>query len=115
MESWTVIFYQTLRGEEPVKEFIDKLEIKQQAKIYSHLGLLKQYGLNLPSTYLKKLSGTKKLWELRVGSWRIFLSPVAQKNILLIHMIIKKSNKTPKKDLKLSQNRLQDFLKGGLS
>ena len=75
--------------------------------------LLKEYGLNLPAAYLKKLTGTKKLFELRVSAYRIFLSPIIKRNILLIHMIVKKSNKTPKKDLRLAESRLKDFLKGG--
>ena len=113
MKEWKIIFYQTTRGDKPVEEFIDKLDFKKQTKIFSHLELLKEYGLNLSATYLKKLAGTKKLWELRVSVYRIFLSPIVKRNILLIHMIVKKSNKTPKKDLRLAESRLKDFLKGG--
>jgi len=112
LNKWQIIFYQTLRGDEPVKDFICGLSVKQQAKIYSHLDLLKEYGLNLSPTYLKKLAGTKRLWELKISSWRIFLSLFEQRNILLIHMIAKKTNKTPKRDLEICQKRLHDFLKG---
>lgn len=105
-----MVFYQSVSGRQPVRDFISRLNEKQRSKIYLQIGLLRDYGLNLPMPYLKKLVGTKKLWELRVSAYRIFLSPVPEKKILLIHMIIKKSNKTPKKDLILVEKRLADFL-----
>lgn len=64
----------------------------------------------LGQPYLKQLTGVKKLWELRAERYRIFLTPLKQKNILLIHAIIKKTQKTPKKELKLAVKRLKEYL-----
>jgi hypothetical protein len=44
---YEVIFYQTARGDVPVKEFIDKLPTKHQAKIYAALKRLQEEGPNL--------------------------------------------------------------------
>jgi len=110
MNKWKILFYRTASGREPVKEFINKLADKNQAKILHHIDLLKQYGLSLRQPYLKRVSGTSKLWELRPGVYRIFLSAFPQSKILLVHMIIKKSQKTPKKDLKLAEKRLKEYL-----
>jgi len=111
-DKWQVVFYQTARGEELVRKEISQLNDKHRAKIYLQIGLLKEHGLNLPWPYLKKLAGTKSLWELRISVYRIFLSPLSNKRILLLHMISKKTPKTPKQDLKLAEQRLKDYLKG---
>lgn len=112
MGKWIIAFYQTARGEELVKKTISQLNDKQRAKVYLQIGLLKEHGLSLPLPYLKKLAGTKNLWELKISAYRIFLSPLPNKRILLLHMITKKTKKTPGKDLKLVEQRLQDYLKG---
>ena len=114
MIAWKVIYYQTTRGEEPVVSFVKKLPKEDQEKIIWTINLLERHGLKLGSPYLKKLEGTKKLWELKVNKYRIFLSLVLEKNILLIHAIIKKTQKTPKKDLKLIKKRLKSFMEDSL-
>jgi len=114
MIDWKVIYYQTARGEEPVISFIKKLPKEDQGKIIWTINLLETHGLRMGSPYLKKIEGTKKLWELKVNKYRIFLSFVLEKNILLIHAIIKKTQKTPKKDLKLIKNRLKSFMEDSL-
>ena len=108
--SWKVVYYQTKRGKEIVKEFINSQPNKKRAKIIWMIKLLKEHGKVLPKTYLKRLTGSKNLWELRPGFYRIFLSFIQEKNILLIHAIIKKTQKTPKKDIKLVKKRLNEYL-----
>ena len=110
MNNWKIVFYQTASGREPVKEFIGKLPAKHQAKINQHIDLLKEYGIFLVQPYLKKVAGSKNLRELRPARYRIFLSFLAKKNILLIHSILKKTQKTPKKDIKLAEKRLKEYL-----
>jgi len=108
--NWNIVYYQTASGNEPVKEFINKLTNKKQAKVVWMLQLLKQHGKSLPKQYLKYLAKTRYLWELKVGIYRIFLSFLEKKNILLIHTIVKKTQKIPKKDIKLSIKRLKPYL-----
>ena len=107
---WRVVYYQTKSGKEIVKEFIDSQPNKKRAKIVWMIELLKEHGKALPRNYLKQLAGSKKLWELRPNFYRIFLSFLKKKNILLIHTIIKKTQKTPKKDIKLALKRLNEYL-----
>ena len=108
--SWKVVYYQTKRGKEIVREFIDSQPNKKRAKIIWMIELLKEHGKVLPKTYLKCLAGSKNLWELRPGFYRIFLSFLQEKNILLIHAIIKKTQKTSKKDIRLAVKRLNEYL-----
>ena len=108
--SWKVVYYQTRGGKETVREFIDFQPNKKRAKIVWMIELLKKHGKVLPKTYLKRLVGSKNLWELKSGFYRIFLSFLQEKNILFIHAIIKKTQKTPKKDIKLAIKRLNEYL-----
>jgi len=111
MNNWKIVFYGTARGKEPVNEFIQNLAKRDQGKIIWAIDLLKEHGSSLPAPYLRRLAGTKKLWELRAKQYRIFLSFLTKKNIILIHAIKKKKQKTPKKDLQLAEQRLKEIEK----
>ena len=68
----------------------------------------------VPTTYLKKLVNTKDIWEIRVqmGSniFR-FLGFFNQGNfIVLTNGFQKKTQKTPKSEILLSEQRKQDYL-----
>jgi len=109
MSKYEVVFYQNKAGKIPVLDFIKKLNTKDQAKIAWTLNLLSEHGKSLPLPYLKFLHGTKQLWELRPKNYRIFLSFLPESQLILLHGIIKKTNKTPPKDLELSITRLTDY------
>lgn len=87
-----------------VGEFIADLPIEEGNKVRNVIRLFKEYGQNLPVKYLKRISGTKELWELRVKRARIFLIIVGNTGIA-VHGIIKKSQKTPKQDIDLAKKR----------
>lgn len=44
-----VDYYTTARGESPVKQFIDSLPVKLQAKNMRELSLLETFGVDLPA------------------------------------------------------------------
>jgi len=115
----TIVFYLQASGRSPVEEFIDALPEKDQAKIAWTIDLLTKHGMNLPQPYLKRLAGTKNLWELRIAfggkAYRIFLSPIPPKRNILLHAIVKKKQKTPTKDIETAENRLHDFLKRSIA
>lgn len=87
-----------------VAEFIGNLSVKDEAKVRNIIRLFEEYGQALPVKYLRRISGTKELWELRAKRARIFL--VISGNIgIAVHGIIKKSQKTPKQDIELAVKR----------
>jgi phage-related protein len=110
MSKFEIIFYQTLSGKNPILDFIKKLNSKDQAKIAWTIDLLAEHGRFLPLPYLKSLQNAGNLWELRPKNYRIFLSFLQKRNIILLHAIIKKTNKTPIKEITLSTKRLADYL-----
>ncbi len=108
--SWKVKFFQTARGDMPVKEFIDEQENTIQTKINSHLYLLSEYGPFLKPPYIKKLQ--HKLYELRITGMiavRIFYT-IVNAEYYLLHAIKKKTEKTPQKELKIALDRMKEIV-----
>ncbi len=89
-----------------VENFISGLEIKDQAKIASLVKSLEQNNFNI--LYVKNLHSPIK--ELRVKSYR-FIFFTKESSIYFIHAFIKKSNKTPKKELDYSNKIYKLFIK----
>jgi phage-related protein len=109
---WKLIYWESERGKSPVYEFVEGLEEKQQSKIYNSLNLLEEYGTQIGSTHSKKLSDFD-FWELRIigsDNLRIFYIQTSKNSFLLLHAVKKKSQKTSRKDLKVTQNRLEYYL-----
>ncbi len=98
MNKWRLIVI------EVVDKFIDELRAKEKTKVESLFLLFEEYGYTLPVKYLKRISGTKELWELRAKRVRIFLVISGSVGIA-VHAIIKKSQKTPKQDIDLAVKR----------
>jgi len=105
-----VKFFQTARGTYPVRDFIDGLEKITQAKVAKYIGLLINYGPYLRPPYIKKLQN--KLYELRIPgkiAVRIFYA-VYDNEYYLLHAFKKKSNKTPRNELKIALDRLKEII-----
>lgn len=108
--SWDVKFFQTARGDYPVKEFIDDLDKPIRAKVANLVCLLTDYGPRLSPPYAKKIQD--KLYELRVSgkiAVRIFYTTVNGKYYLL-HGFKKKTEKTPLKDIKTALDRTESII-----
>lgn len=105
VNSWEVIFYEIVRGEKIVKEFIKSLDSKIISKIASEIDLLKIYGPFLGMPYSKKL--TKDLYELRIrGKQEVrIIYGFISKTAILLHAFIKKTQKTPLKEIETSEKR----------
>ena len=89
---------------ENLSKFLNDLSEGDKSKINSIFRLFEEYGQTLPAKYLKRLSGTNELWELRAKRVRIFLVMVGNIGIA-VHGIIKKTQKTPKQDIDLAVKR----------
>ena len=107
-------FYRTPSGHCPVEDFLDSLPSKTAQKVVWVLQLIEELD-TVPTTYLKKLDGTYDLWEIRVqaGSASIrLLGFFAGRNLFVLnHAFVKKTNKTPLKDIKLAETRKRDYIR----
>jgi phage-related protein len=102
---FSVKFFTTLRGDSPVKTFLDSLDSSTQAKAIRTIELLEQHGSTLPAPYAKKL--TNGIYELRTSGKipiRIFYT-----NHLGVYYLLsafkKKSQKTPLEELQTAIDR----------
>ena len=89
-----------------VDQFVDTLTDPDQGRITGYLDLFRQYQFSLPSKYLKKLD--KNLWELRPGNIRLLLGKVGSQ-LIVVNCFRKKSQKTPKRELKTAKSRLGEY------
>jgi len=110
---WVVEYYRDARGREPVGEFIDALPVGTQAKIFRFIDLLARRHVLLKEPYTKQIRG--KLRELRVvdavGKIRVLYFAHTGKRFILLHGFVKKTGKTPSREIDIAEQRMQDHLK----
>ena len=74
--------------------------------------LLIEFGSNLGLPHTKKIEAG--LFELRVkgkeGIARIFFCTKTGREIIMLHSFIKKSTKTPKKEIEIARRRMKEVL-----
>lgn len=103
--------YRSPNGDYPVQQFIDNLETEVQAKVRNTLKLLQEFGIRLGEPHVRKLTDTD-LWELRIlgrNNLRVFYVAVTSRTFILLHGFIKKKNKTPRKEIKIAEDRLIEY------
>lgn len=108
--SWKVKFFQTDRGDYPVKDFILEQDHETYARIILSIQLLRDNGPFLKPPHIKKLR--TKLYELRIKSKvpiRIFYT-IYENEYYLLHAFKKKSQKTPPREMKLAIERLEEII-----
>lgn len=91
------------RGDNPVREFLDSLSAKEQAKIFAYIVELKNRGHNLRRPMADYLGDG--IYELRPKSNRMFYFFFLKNSAVLVHAIKKKADKIPIEDLKLCKKR----------
>lgn len=110
---YKIIFYKTASEREIITDFIDSFSNKLVYKIKSDLRLLEGYGLSLLSTSkVKKIVAFPNLYELRTKSSiqiRLFFTYIAPNIFLIINGFVKKTNKTPAKEIEIVIKRLKEF------
>ncbi len=87
---------------EPVIAFIDRLDVKMQAKVLRTVDLLEQFGPFLPMPHSKKLTGYE-LYELRVklatNIVRLFYFHDKGKVCVVTSGYVKKTDRTSKGEI----------------
>ncbi len=108
---WTIIYYVSPSGDNPVKDFLDKAKPSVKVKAFRILFNIREYGLISVIPHIKKLTGTK-LWEIRVvgeDSVRILYVTKSRQTIILLHAFFKKKQTTPKKEINTALARLHEY------
>jgi len=104
-------FFQTARGDEPVREYIKALSDKERARLEGCIYILATTGrLDMP--HGKKMAGQKDLFEIRSGRHRI-LYAFHTGEVILLHAFMKQSQETPKREMDLAVRRLANYISLG--
>lgn len=112
-----VEFYEDKNGSQPVKEVLIELRDKsrtskdariQYHKILENILALQTYGTRIGEPQVKHLNGN--LWELRPLSHRIIFFYWCNNRFVLLHHFIKKTKKTPVKEIEQATRNLKDFI-----
>lgn len=105
-----VVFYRSELGREPVREWLRGLD-QESKRVFGEDIKTVQWPLGMP--LVRSLGGG--LWEVRShvreGIGRIFFISVGEVMVLL-HGFIKKTQKTPDKDLELARKRAAEVRRG---
>lgn len=112
MNSFEIVFYKTSNNICPVKDFLLSTDIKMRAKLSSLMEILEEYGNLLREPYSKYLRDG--IFELRCQSGnnisRILYFFYCGNKIIMTNGFIKKTNKTPKKEIELAKSRKADYI-----
>ena len=111
-QKWHVFYYEFVDGTCPVQEYIDTRKNRDQAKIFSWVGLLEERGPNLPRPYADVL--TDGIHELRLklmgDQVRILYFFCYKEFIVLSHVFIKHTDAVPASEIKRAKKNRDDFL-----
>lgn len=101
-----VRFYRSDSGREPVRDWLRKLSRNDRKKIGQDIATL-QLGWPLGMPLARKLEPA--IWEVRTrlgNSIARVLFTASEDSIVLLHAFIKKTEKTPGRDLRIARRRL---------
>ena len=108
---WTVLFYEDLRGRQPVREWLDELGSRspaEQGAVLHHIDLLAEFGVLLGEPYSRQLSG--RLRELRSGSWRVTYFADPRRRFILLTSFRKRTRKADREQIRKADRLVQDWL-----
>lgn len=98
-------------GKCPVRDFIDTLPIKTQAKTYATFKIVQSVRV-IPEKFFKKMTGTD-LYEIRVMYNKVlyrYLSFFYNRNIVVVaHGFEKDTKKTPEREMATAIERMKGF------
>ncbi len=111
----SINFFVTETGKSPVAEFLDNLSSKSAQKMTWVMQLVEELE-QPPAQYFKKLTNTKDIWEIRVqcngNAFRVLGFFDEKKIFIATNGFQKKTQKTPRNEIELAEERKHIYLKG---
>jgi Phage-related protein len=114
---FTVKFYTDKKGRQPIQEVLNELRDKaitnkdariQYEKILVYIRALRTYGTRLGEPKVKHIRDS--LWELRPLKHRVFFFHWQGNQLVFLHHFVKKTQKTPRKEIGQALKNMADFL-----
>ena len=110
---YKIKFYRNSKnGGSPVEDYVENLAVKEKTKVYKYIEVLRINNGVLDEPYSKHIKD--KIRELRVDfsnrrHW-IFYFTFINKNIILFHAFLKKTQKTPTNEIKSAERNYIDVI-----
>jgi phage-related protein len=105
--TWSIRYY-----DNSVVQAIEQWPPKLQAKYLRIIELIENFGPQLGEPLTKPIEGEQGLFEIRVkakeGIARSFFCYINRQEIMILHSYIKKTQKIPKKELKIAKQRMKE-------
>lgn len=112
---YDIVFFRDSKGNEPVADYIRKLDIRNDkeariklCKIRSYIKVLMKHGTYAGKPFVKHIDG--EIWELRPMHDRIFFAAWVNGTFVLLHHFVKKTQKTPASEIRRAKAELAQFL-----
>ena len=106
-------FYEDQTGRVPVKEFLDGLDIKMRQKMLRSIQALQDMGISLRMPLSESLEDG--IFELRAKSGtnisRVMYFFIIGNRAVLTHGFIKKTQKTPRRELQRAKDIRADYFR----
>lgn len=114
-----IYFYKDRSGRQPVLDYLNELGNKRDKdariklhKIRDYVKVLATYGTQAGEPYIKHITGD--IWELRPLRDRIFFVGWYDGAFVLLHHFMKKTQKTPVREIERAKRELEDLHERGL-
>ncbi len=115
-----IIYYRDNNGHVPVAEYLDELAKRRDkdsriklGKIGDYIELLSKCGTQIGQPYVKHLDA--EIWELRPLRDRILFVAYVDGSYVLLHHFVKKTQKTPRREIEKAKRELADFMERGIN
>lgn len=115
-----IYFYKDKHGNEPAADYLKKLASKKDKdsriklnKIRDYVKILSEFGTHAGEPYVKHIDGS--IWELRPLRDRILFVAWINDSYVLLHHFMKKTQKTPAREIVKAKNEFADLVERGIS
>ena len=111
---YEIYFYEDKDGNSPIYDYIQALSQRadkdsriNHTKINDYIQVLSEHGKAAGEPYIKHIDGD--IWELRPIRGRIFFASWTDSGFILLHHFVKKTQKTPKREIEQAKRNLKDM------
>jgi len=111
---YEIYFYEDKNGNSPVYEYLQELSQRHDKdsrinrnKINDYIEALSLHGKAAGEPYIKHIDGD--IWEMRPIRNRIFFASWSDDGFILLHHFIKKTQKTPQREIDQAERNLKDI------
>ena len=102
------VLQRSLSGRSPALEYIQSLAKPERARVLEGLEQVERRGLDAVRVQFRQVEG--KLWEVKIGSHRVFYVIIERDEMVLLHAYKKQGQKLPVKERDIAIRRMKELL-----